>query len=53
MDANNLTSSQKKLVMRYKCKEFFEKGLSKSQIAREVGLSRTTVRHYLAMSLGK
>ena len=53
MDADNLTSSQKKLVMWYKCKELFEKGLSKSQIARELGLSRTTVRHYLSMTYDK
>lgn len=51
MDACELTSPERKLVMWYKCKELFEKGLTKAQIARELGLSRRTVRRYLSMTL--
>ncbi len=36
--------------MWYKCKENFEKGLTKAQIARELGLDVKTVRRYLRMS---
>jgi len=51
MDAYELTSPERKLVMWYKCKELFEKGLTKAQIARELDLSRRTVRRYLSMTL--
>ena len=51
MDAYKLTSPQKKLVMWYKCRELFHKGLSKSQISRDLGLNRRTVRKYLSMTL--
>ena len=36
--------------MWYKCNEKFESGLSKAQIARELGLDVKTVRRYLSMS---
>lgn len=36
--------------MWYKCKELFEKKLSKAQISRELGLDVKTVRRYLGMS---
>ena len=51
MDAYELTSPQKKFVMWYKCRELFDKGLSKSQISRDLGLNRRTVRKYLSMTL--
>lgn len=35
--------------MWYKVKELFEKGLKKSQIAKEVGIHRKTVKKYLSM----
>lgn len=41
---------QKKVFMWYKVKELFSKGLNKSQIAREIGLHRKTIRKYLSMS---
>jgi len=50
MNAKGITGSQKKLVMWYKCNELFKNGLTKSQIARELCLSRKTVRKYLGMS---
>lgn len=50
MNAYNLESPERKLVMWYKCKEKFDLGLSKAQIAREVGLDVKTVRRYLSMS---
>ena len=50
MNAYELESPERKLVMWYKCKEKFEKGLSKAQIARELGLDVKTVRRYLRMS---
>jgi len=50
MNAIGITGSKKKLVMWYKCKELSEKNLKKSQIARELGLSRKTVSKYLKMS---
>lgn len=50
MDAYELTSPEWKLVMWYKCKELFDKGLSKAQICRETGLDKKTVRRYLHMS---
>lgn len=50
MNAYELTSPQRKLVMWYKCKELFEKGLTKAQISRETGLDEKTVRKYLKMT---
>ena len=50
MDTYELTSPERKLVMWCKCKELFEKGLSKRQISRELGIDRKTVRRYLRMS---
>ena len=50
MNAYELESPERKLVMWYKCKEKFEQGLSKAQIARELGLDVKTVRRYLKMS---
>jgi hypothetical protein len=43
MDAQGLTSPQKKLVMWYKVKELRSKGLNYVQIGRELGLHRQTV----------
>lgn len=51
MDAQRLTSSQRKLVMWYKVKELKSKGLHCAQIARELGLHRHTVEKYVKMSL--
>ena len=39
----------KKVFMWYKVKELSETGLNKSQIARELGIYRATVRRYLGM----
>lgn len=50
MNAYNSENPQRKLVMWYKCKEKREKGLTKSQIAREEGIDVKTVRRYLRMS---
>ena len=50
MNAYKLESPERKLVMWYKCKEKFASGLSKAQIARELGLDVKTVRRYLSMS---
>lgn len=50
MNAYELTSPQKKLVMWYKCTELFSKGFTKAQISRELGINRKTVRRYLRMS---
>ena len=50
MNAYKLESPERKLVMWYKCNEKFESGLSKAQIARELGLDVKTVRRYLSMS---
>lgn len=50
MGAYELASPERKLVMWYKCKELFEKKLSKAQISRELGLDVKTVRRYLRMS---
>ena len=36
--------------MGYKVKELSESGLNKSQIHRETGLDRGTIRRYLSMS---
>ncbi|MDD4761157.1 MAG: DDE-type integrase/transposase/recombinase, partial [Bacteroidaceae bacterium] len=51
MDTRVLTSSQKKLVMWHKVKELKSKGLNYTQIGREVGLDRDTVRKYDRMTL--
>lgn len=53
MDAQGLTSSQRKLVMWYKVKELKSKGLHCAQIARELGLHRHTVEKYVKMSLAE
>lgn len=50
MDAYELTSPERKLVMWCKCKELFGKGLSIRQISRELGIDRKTVKRYLRMS---
>ncbi len=51
MDAQGLTSSQRKLVMWYKVKELKSKGLHCAQIAHELGLHRHTVEKYARMTL--
>ena len=43
MDTYELTSPERKLVMWCKCKELFEKGLSKRQISRELGIDRISM----------
>jgi hypothetical protein len=50
MNANNLESPERKLVMWYKCKEKSAMGLTKAQISRSLGLDVKTVRKYLSMS---
>ena len=50
MNANNLESPERKLVMWYKCKEKSALGLTKAQISRSLGLDVKTVRKYLSMS---
>lgn len=50
MNARILESPERKLVMWYKVKEKSENGLTKAQIARELGLDVKTVRKYLRMS---
>jgi len=40
---------KKKIYMWYKVKELHSKGLNKSQIGKEVGIHRKTVRKYLSM----
>lgn len=50
MNAAILESPERKLVMWYKCNEKKELGLTKAQIARELGLDVKTVRKYLRMS---
>ena len=50
MNAGILESPERKLVMWYKCNEKKELGLTKAQIARELGLDVKTVRKYLRMS---
>ena len=50
MDTYELTSPERKLVMWCKCKELFEKGLSKRQISRELCIDRKTVKRYLRMN---
>ena len=51
MDAQGLTSPQRKLVMWYKVKELKSNGLNYRQIAKETGLHRHTVEKYGRMSL--
>ncbi len=51
MDAQGLTSPQRKLVMWYKVKELKSKGLNCVQISHELGLHRQTVMKYAGMSL--
>lgn len=41
--------SNKRVIMWYKIKELYSKGLNKTQIALKLGLHRTTVRRYLEM----
>lgn len=50
MNAYELESPERKLVMWYKCNEKKSQGLTKAQIARELGLDVKTVRKYLRMS---
>ena len=50
MNAVILESPERKLVMWYKCNEKKALGLTKAQIARELGLDVKTVRKYLRMS---
>lgn len=42
--------SKNKFVMWYKVRELDEKGLNKSQISKEVGIDRASVRKYLTMN---
>lgn len=51
MDAQGLTSPQRKLVMWYKVRELKSKGLNCVQIAHELGLHRQTVMKYDKMPL--
>ena len=51
MDAQGLTSPQRKLVMWYKVKELKSKGLNCVQIGHELGLHRQTVMKYEKMAL--
>ena len=53
MDAQGLTSSQRKLVMWYKVTELKPKGLHCVQIAHELGLHRHTVEKYVKMNLSE
>ena len=53
MDAQGLTSPQKKLVMWYKVKELRSKGLNYVQIGHELGLHRQTVMKYDKMSISE
>jgi transposase len=50
MNAYELESPERKLVMWYKVKEKKELGLTKAQTARELGIDVKTVRKYLEMS---
>lgn len=50
MNAYELESPERKLVMWYKVKELSEKGLRQAQICRETGLDKKTVRRYLKMT---
>lgn len=51
MDAQGLTSPQRKLVMWYKVKELKSNGLNCVQIAHELGVHRQTVMKYEKMAL--
>jgi transposase len=42
--------NNKKVIMWYKVKELNSKGLNKSQISRELGIDRATVRKYISLS---
>ena len=53
MDAQGLTSPQRKLVMWYKVTELKSKGLHCVQIAHELGLHRHTVEKYVKMNLSE
>ena len=50
MNACEFKGPKRKLFMWYKVKELFEKGLRQSQICRELGLDKKTVRRYRKMS---
>jgi len=50
MNAFELESPERKLVMWYKVKELSERGLRQAQICRETGLDKKTVRRYLSMT---
>ena len=50
MNAYELESPERKLVMWYKVKEKTEMGLTKAQISRDLGIDVKTVRKYLRMS---
>ena len=50
MNAYELESPERKLVMWYKVKEKSEMGLTKAQISRDLGIDVKTVRKYLRMS---
>ena len=45
-----IAQHQKKVIMWYKVTELNQKGFNKSQIARELGICRRTVRNYLQMN---
>jgi transposase len=42
--------NNKKVIMWYKVKELNSKGLNKSQISRELGIDRATVRRYISLN---
>lgn len=50
MNAYELESPERKLVMWYKVKELSRKGLRQAQICRETGLDKKTVRRYMGMT---
>lgn len=50
MNAQNLESPERKLIMWYKIKEKKANGFKKLQISRELGIDVKTVRRYLKMS---
>ena len=45
-----IQNNNKRVIMWYKVNELNSKGLNKSQISRELGLDRSTVRKYLRMN---
>lgn len=45
-----MTTKQKKIFMWYKVKELSKDGFNKSQVSRELGIDRATVRKYLTIS---